>query len=38
MTPRCPRTKPVKMENSEDPVKKMSNLAGKGTSSNPKRN
>jgi hypothetical protein len=38
MTPRSPWTKPVKMENSEDPVKKQLNLAGQGASSNPKRN
>jgi hypothetical protein len=38
MTPRSPRTKPEKMENSEDPVRKMLNLAGQGASSKPKRN
>jgi hypothetical protein len=38
MTPTSPRTKPEKMENSEDPVRKLSNLAGQGASSNPKRN
>jgi hypothetical protein len=38
MTPRSPRTKPEKMENSEDPVRKLPNLAGQGASSNPKRN
>jgi hypothetical protein len=38
MTPRSPRTKPKKMKNSEDPVRKLSNLAGQGASSNPKRN
>jgi hypothetical protein len=38
MTPRIPRTKPEKMENSEDPTRKLVNLAGKGASSNPKRN
>jgi hypothetical protein len=38
MTPRSPRIKSEKMENSEDPVKKLSNLAGQGASSNPKRN
>jgi hypothetical protein len=31
-------TKPEKMENSKDPVEKVSNLAGQGASSNPKRN
>jgi hypothetical protein len=29
MTPRSPGTKPEKMENSEDPVRKVSNLGGK---------
>jgi hypothetical protein len=38
MTPRSPRTKPEKMENSKDPAKKMPNLAGQGASSKPKRN
>jgi hypothetical protein len=38
MTPRSPGTKPEKMKNSEDPVRKVSNLAGQGASSNPKRN
>jgi hypothetical protein len=38
MTPRSPRTKPEKMENFEDPVRKLPNLAGQGDSSNPKRN
>jgi hypothetical protein len=38
MAPRSPRTKPEKMENSEDLVKKLLNLAGQGASSNPKRN
>jgi hypothetical protein len=38
MTPRSLRTKPEKMENSEDPVRKMSNLAGQGASSKPQRN
>jgi hypothetical protein len=38
MTPRSPRAKPEKMENSEDPVRKMSNLAGQGASYKPKRN
>jgi hypothetical protein len=38
MTPRSPRTKPVKIENSEDLVRKMPNLAGQGASSKPRRN
>jgi hypothetical protein len=38
MTPRSPGTKPEKMKNSEDPVRKVPNLAGKGASSNPKIN
>jgi hypothetical protein len=38
ITPRSPRTKPEKMKNSEDPVRKVSNLAGQGASSNPKGN
>jgi hypothetical protein len=38
MTPRCPRTKPKKMENSEDLVRKLPNLAGQGASSNHNRN
>jgi hypothetical protein len=38
MTPKSPRTKPEKMENSEDQVRKVPNLAGQGASSNPKRN
>jgi hypothetical protein len=38
MTPRSLRTKLEKMENSEDPVRKLPNLAGQGASSNPKRN
>jgi hypothetical protein len=38
MTPRSPGTKPEKMKNSEDAVEKLSNLAGQGASSNPKRN
>jgi hypothetical protein len=38
MTPRSPRTKPEKMKNFEDPVRKLPNLAGQGASSNPKRN
>jgi hypothetical protein len=28
MTPRSPRTKPEKMKNSKDPVRKLPNLAG----------
>jgi hypothetical protein len=38
MTPGSPRTKPEKMENSEDPIRKMLNLAGQGASSKLKRN
>jgi hypothetical protein len=38
MTPRCPGTKPEKMKNSEDPVRKVLNLVGQGASSNPERN
>jgi hypothetical protein len=38
MTPRSPGTKPENMKNSEDPVRKVSNLAEQGASSNPKRN
>jgi hypothetical protein len=38
MTPRSPGTKPEKMKNSEDPIRKLLNLAGQGASSNPKRN
>jgi hypothetical protein len=38
MTPTSPGTKPEKMKNSEDPVRKVPNLAGKGASSNPKIN
>jgi hypothetical protein len=38
MTPRSPRTKPEKMKNSKDPVKKLPNLARQGASSNLKRN
>jgi hypothetical protein len=38
MTPRSLGTKPEKMKNSEDPVRKVLNLAGQGFSSNPKRN
>jgi hypothetical protein len=38
MTPGSLGTKPEKMKNSEDPVRKLSNLAGQGASSNPWRN
>jgi hypothetical protein len=38
MTPRSPRIKPEKMENSEDPIRKLPNLARQGVSSNPKIN
>jgi hypothetical protein len=38
MTPRNPRTKPEKMESSEDPVRNLPNIAGQGVSSNPERN
>jgi hypothetical protein len=38
MTPRSLGTKPEKMENSEDLVRKVSNLAGQGDSSNLERN
>jgi hypothetical protein len=38
MTPRSPGTKPKKMKNSEDPVRKLPNLAGQGASSNLRRN
>jgi hypothetical protein len=38
MTPRSLGTKPEKMKNSKDPVRKLSNLAGQGASSNPWRN
>jgi hypothetical protein len=38
MTPRSPRTRHEKMENSEDPVRKLSNLGGQGASYNLKRN
>jgi hypothetical protein len=38
MTPRSPGTKPEKMENSEDPVRKVPNLAGQGASFNSERN
>jgi hypothetical protein len=38
MTPRSPRTKPEKMENSEDIVRKVPNLAAQGASSKTKRN
>jgi hypothetical protein len=38
MTPRSPGTKPEKMKNSEDLVRKVSNLVGQGASSNSERN
>jgi hypothetical protein len=38
MTPRSLGIKSEKMKNSEDPVKKVLNLAGQRASSNPKRN
>jgi hypothetical protein len=38
MTPRSPGTKPEKMTNSEDQVRKVPNLAGQGASSNPEKN
>jgi hypothetical protein len=38
ITPRSPGTKPEKMKNSVDPVRKVLNLAGQGALSNPKRN
>jgi hypothetical protein len=38
MTPRSPGKKPEKMKNSEDLVRKVSNLAGQGVSSNLERN
>jgi hypothetical protein len=38
MTPRSPGTKPEKMKNSEDLVRKVLNLAGQGASSNSERN
>jgi hypothetical protein len=38
MTPTSPGTKPEKIKNSEDPVRKLPNLARQGASSNPKRN
>jgi hypothetical protein len=38
MTPRSLGTKPEKMKNSKDPVKKVLNLAGQGASSNSERN
>jgi hypothetical protein len=38
MTPRSPETKPEKMKNSEDLVKKLLNLVGQGASSTLKRN
>jgi hypothetical protein len=37
MTATSPGTIPEKMKNSEDPVRKVLNLAGQGASSNPKR-
>jgi hypothetical protein len=37
MTPRSPGTKPEKMTNSEDPVRKVPNLAGQGATSNSER-
>jgi hypothetical protein len=38
MTPRSPGTKPEKMRNSEDLIRKVSNLVGQGASSNSERN
>jgi hypothetical protein len=38
MTPKSPRTKPEKIENSEDIVRKLLNLVGQGASSNLERN
>jgi hypothetical protein len=38
MTPKSPGTKAEKMKNSEDPVRKVSNLTGQGASCNPERN
>jgi hypothetical protein len=38
MTPRSLRTKPEKMENFEDPVRKLPYLVGQGASFNLKRN
>jgi hypothetical protein len=38
MTPRSLGTKPEKMKNSDDPVRKLPNLAGQGASSNLRRN
>jgi hypothetical protein len=38
MTPRSLGTKPEKMKNSEDPVRKLSNLAGQGASPDSRRN
>jgi hypothetical protein len=38
MTPRGPRTKPVKMTNSEGPLGEVPNLAGQGATSNSERN
>jgi hypothetical protein len=37
MTPRSPGTKPEKMKNSEDPVRKVLNLVGQGASYNLER-
>jgi hypothetical protein len=38
MTPKSPVTKPEKMKNFEDLVKKVTNLVGQGASSNSERN
>jgi hypothetical protein len=38
LTPRSPGTRPKMMTNSEDPVKKVPNLAGQGASINSERN
>jgi hypothetical protein len=38
MTPRSPGTKPEKMTNSEDLIRKVLNLAGQGATSNSERN
>jgi hypothetical protein len=37
-TPRCPRTQPEKMENSEDLARKVLNLVRQGALSNSERN
>jgi hypothetical protein len=37
MTPRSPMTKPEKMKNSVDSIRKLSNLAGQGALSIPKK-